>query len=833
MIYRICLIVFLLVNVVAGYTQPVILSIRFNYQPSSFPISGQQGPAAICIDPGSAKVVHIAGAALQQDIKEITGSSPVLNNKLSSANGYAVIAGTIGQSPWIDKLAAGKKINIQSITGKWESFSISVVANPVGGIKQALVIAGSDARGTAFGIFELSKMMGVSPWAWWADVHPAPRKEIYVTPGVLQQGSPSVKYRGIFLNDEDWGLQPWAAKKMDPAVKDIGPNTYTKIFELLLRLKANYIWPAMHPCTKAFYYYRDNPKIANDYAIVVGSSHCEPMLRNNVFEWAENYEHEYGIKPGEWRYDKNKTQIYDYWSDRIAASKKYESVYTVGMRGIHDGSMPGPPSVPEKVKLLQQIIDDQRKLLHDSITKPLSDIPQIFCPYKEVLTVYRNGLQLPDDVTIVWSDDNHGYMRQLSNAQEQQRSGHSGVYYHLSYWGSPHDFLWLSSVSPALISYEMTRAYQRGADRLWVFNVGDIKPAEMELEFAMDMAWNVNQWQPAMATQYIEQWALRTFGPAYAQQITAIKKQYYELAQSAKPEHMGSVTFHEVEALSRLQQYKTISNQAQELYQQMPAYLKDACFELILYPVQCAMLMNEKIMYARQSLLSAKTDGKAAMRFAQRSASAFETIQSLTKKYNDSIAGGKWSGMMSWHPRDLPVFNMPKTADKKYIDSLAVVGATQPLARETSIPVVIPAAAYANKKDAGNFSITTIEGLGIHGNGLTVLPFSTTSNDSSVSNKPFVEYKVNMEQGEHAITVKCLPTQSISGNGLLRYAISVNNSQPQLVNIHTEAESRQWKENVLRGFAQGKTTCVAGKNDNMVRIYFIDAGLVINQLEVD
>ena len=835
MIYRIYLIVFLLINAVSGYTQTTTaLSVQFNFNPSSFPISGRNGASAICIDPGSAKVVHIAGTALQQDVKAITGMAPIVNHLLMTPTGYAVIIGTIGQSQWIDKLVADKKIVTRSIAGKWESFSISVVANPFVGIKQALVIVGSDARGTAFGIFELSKMMGVSPWTWWADVHPAPHREIYVTPGVLQQGSPSVKYRGIFLNDEDWGLQPWAATKMDPAVKDIGPNTYTKIFELLLRLKANYIWPAMHPCTKAFYYYADNPKIANDYAIVVGSSHCEPMLRNNVFEWAENYEHEYGTKPGEWRYDKNKTQIYDYWSDRIKESKKYESVYTVGMRGIHDGSMPGPPSVPEKVKLLQQIIDDQRKLLHDSITKPLSDIPQIFCPYKEVLTVYRNGLQLPDDVTIVWSDDNHGYMRQLSNAQEQQRSGHSGVYYHLSYWGSPHDFLWLSSISPALVSYEMTRAYQRGADRLWVFNVGDIKPAEMELEFAMDMAWNVDQWQPAKATQYIEQWASRTFGATYAAAIASIKKQYYELAQSAKPEHMGSVTFYETDVNNRLQQYKKISMEAQELYRQMPDYLQDAYFELILYPVLGAKLMNEKILYARQSVRSAKTNTKTAMQFAQRSAAAFETIQLLTKKYNDSIAGGKWSGIMSWHPRDLPVFNMPKTAmDKKYIDSLNAIVIERTMMKEAFVPVIIPAATYANKKDAGTFSITTIEGLGIHGNGLTVLPFSSAASDSSINNKPYVEYKVNMQQGEHNITVKCLPTQSISGNGLLRYAISVNNSQPQLVNIHTEAESRQWKENVLRGFAQGKTTCTAGKTDNIIRIYFIDAGLVINQVEID
>ena len=291
------------------------------------------------------------------------------------------------------------------------------------------------SQGAAFGVFELSKRIGVSPWYWWADVQPEKRDNLFVRGGTIIDGPPSVKYRGIFLNDEDWGLKPWAAANMDTDIKDIGPKTYAKIFELLLRLKANFIWPAMHPCTKAFYYYKDNPKVADQYAIVVGSSHCEPMLRNNVDEWTDNFQTEYGKKPGPWRYDTNEKEIHRYWDDRAVESAKYESVYTIGMRGIHDGSMPGPKDEGEKIKLLDKVIADQRRILAARLKKPVEEIPQIFCPYKEVLRLYQKGLDLPDDVTNVWADDNHGYIRQLSTPGEQHRSGKSGVYYHLSYWG--------------------------------------------------------------------------------------------------------------------------------------------------------------------------------------------------------------------------------------------------------------------------------------------------------------------------------------------------------------------------------------------------------------
>lgn len=814
-------------------------AIGFSYYAQAFPLVGKGQAAPICVEPGTAKVVSIAATALQHDINEICSINPRLFNQLPATGDYAVLVGTLGNGGWIDGLYKKGQLRCASIAGKWESFIIGVVNQPLPGLKQALVIAGSDARGTAFGVFELSRIMGVSPWTWWADVHPAPHTELYVAPASYIQGPPSVKYRGIFLNDEDWGLQPWAAHKMDTDVHDIGPKTYTRIFELLLRLKANYIWPAMHPCTKAFYYYPDNPRLANDYSIVVGSSHCEPMLRNNVFEWAENYVHEYGNAPGEWRYDHNKAQIYNYWKDRVQQSRSYPSVYTVGMRGIHDGSMPGPAAMPDKVKLMQEIISDQRQLLSNGTGKAPETIPQIFCPYKEVLYIYRNGLSLPDDVTIVWADDNYGYIRQLSGGQEQKRSGRSGVYYHLSYWGAPQDYLWLSSISPSLISYEMSKAYYYGADRVWIFNVGDIKPAEMEIEFSMDLAWNVQRWPPSKVSDYIHDWAARTFGPAYADTIAAIKSTYYQLAQTGKPEHLNSIHFTDAEMVDRLDQYGKLALRAADLYYQMPERLKDAYYELILYPVTCAWKMNQKILYAQVSLRVAAAGADNALVFADMARMAYESIQAMTEHYNDSLAGGKWAGIMSWHPRDQAVFKMPRVATQQMIDSAkATLGNRSPLTGVwpllvASSAVIIQASTATAKKE--NASFQTIPGLGAGGNGVTIFPFAAAANgDTALSAKPWLEYKVSLPAGTHTLLVKCLPTEATGSNGLLRYAVSVNGEAPTIVNIHTEAESRPWRENVLRGYATGKSAfTLSTAGPATLRIYFPDPGLVINQLEID
>ena len=385
----------------------------------------------------------------------------------------------------------------------------------------------------------------------------------------------------------------------------------------------------------------------------------------------------------------------------------------------------------------------------------------------------------------------------------------------------------------------MTKAYHYGADRLWVFNVGDIKPAEMEIEFAMDLAWNVDKWPPAKVGTYIHDWATRTFGAEFADTITRIKEQYYLLAQSGKPEHINSVRYTDAQADARLAQYQDITVKAVELYRQIPARLKDAYYELIFYPVASAYSMNQKILNAQKSLQLAAEGDEDASTYAKRANKAYRTIQLLTDRYNDSIAGGKWLGIMSWHPRDQAVFKMPPVATQQMIDSAKAArnahppmsGVGPPTVRVA--PVIIPASAATHQKE--NASFQTIPGLGAGGNGMTVFPFTAaeSTTDTAFSAHPWLEYSTSLAPGAHTLLVKCLPTQSISSKGLLRYAVSINNEPPLIVNIHTESESKAWKENVLRGFAQGKSTHTTTAGMATIRIYFLDPGLVINELEID
>ncbi len=799
------------------------LEVRSSAKPGDFILVDGSRKAKIFIDQHDAKVVGIAARAFAGDVKELSGKLPDISNEQTINADYAVVIGTIGYSALIDQLVKEKIIHVDPVINKWESFTITTVKHAYGAAKQLLVIAGSDRRGTAFGVFHLSRQMGVSPFVWWADVHPAPMKKIFIS-GTYSSNKPSVKYRGIFINDEDWGLQPWAAAKMDTLIKDIGPNTYAHVFELMLRLKANYIWPAMHPCTRAFYYYKENPKLADDYAIVVGGSHCEPMLRNNVFEWAENFEQEYGKKPGDWRYDLNKDEMYRYWDDRVKESVNYESVYTVGMRGIHDGSMPGPKDPDQKLKLLENVITDQRKIFKDDFKKEAAEIPQIFVPYKEVLGLYRRGMQLPDDITIIWPDDNHGYIRQLPNEQERKRTGRHGVYYHLSYWGSPQDYLWLSSISPALISNEMTKAYNYGADRLWVFNVGDIKPAELELQFCLDMAWDVKKYPPAKALDYLQSWVKETFGDQYAAEITAIKKEYYLLANAAKPEHINSVIFNAEERAERLSRYERLADKAVSLSTKIPSRLKDAYEELVMYPVQGAAAINQKILFAQMS--KELSDTAKSVVYAGRSVQAFQTIQKITDTYNSKTAGGKWKGIMDWKPRNQKVFEEPVFTDsgkKSGTDSIQVV----------KLPVItINADEYVAKEVPAAYRLEMIPGLGINGKGISVLPVNDSSlNRLGVDDKVWLEYKVHLIPGKYLVKIKCLPLYDPGAEQKLRCAASLDGDTPALMNFHTETESAAWKLNVLRGYAEAQSEHMATITDNRLRLYIKDIGLVLNTIE--
>jgi hypothetical protein len=776
---------------------------------NAFPLFSNVSIPSFYYDANDAKVVQIAAEAFANDVKLISDKEIKLNTSNKVTGEFAIITGTIGQSKLIDDLIKNKAIDISNIQNKWECFTIQVVKNK-------LLIIGSDRRGTAFGIFHLSRLMGVSPFVYWADVMPTKKQQLFVT-GAYTSNEPSVQYRGIFINDEDWGLQPWAAKNMDTDIKDIGPKTYAKVFELLLRLKANYIWPAMHPCTKAFYYYKENPKVADDYAIVVGGSHCEPMLRNNVCEWAETYEAEYKKKPGEWRYDVNKNEIYNYWNDRIKEAVNYESVFTVGMRGVHDGSMPGPKDPNEKVKLLENVITDQREILQNNFKKSSATIPQIFVPYKEVLSLYRRGMKLPDDVTIIWPDDNHGYIRQLPNEEEQKRSGGHGVYYHLSYWGAPHDYLWLSSTSPALIGYEMKKAYDYGAKKLWVFNVGDIKPAELETQFALDMAYDIHVYDEKNPAEYITNWARDIFGKNVGKKITTIKEKYYQLAQLGKPEHLGMINFNQHDAKHRIKDYQLLAASVLEVEKSIPVDLKNAFFQLVKYPTISAKWMNEKIAYTKIAQFYVNRNRmEDAKKYATQAKMFYDSIVVSTNYYNTILAKGKWNGIMSFHPRDLKVFDAPKSFDSLKITNDSIL-LNLALLQDNLLHSYSAKEIYEKKMFR---NCTLLIGIG----GLIV---KSTSKDAQL-NLP-----LNLQEGNYTIVVKCLPTYAMEKEKQLNYSIAINDEATQNVNVHAETESAAWKENVIRGFSQGTTKHTITTNaTHTIKIELKNKNLVINKIEI-
>ncbi len=617
-----------------------------------FPMVTAGNVAAICTDARDYPVVGIAAGMLADDIERVTGFRPEVRHDLPK--GASIVAGTLGKSHLIDGLVKSRSIDVSGIRGKWESFIVATIEHPKSHTP-LLVIVGSDRRGTAFGLTSLSEAIGVSPWYWWADVTPVRKQTLYIEPGTYQQGEPSVQYRGIFINDERFGgWARWAEQTYDSETGKVGPKTYKRVFELLLRLKANYLWPAMHPGTQAFNDDPENARLADDYAIVMGSSHCEQMLRNNEGEWKAVNERakargESGL--GDFNYITNRKTMQDYWEERVKTNGKYENTYTLGLRGIHDYPMEGANDTKERVALMQQAINDQRDMLRRNINKPIEDIPQVLCTYEEVLDAYHNGLQVPDDVTLLWSDDKHGYCRNLSNPHEQQRKGGAGIYYHLSYHGDPASWIWLSPLSPAFLSIELTKAYTYGARKIWVFNVGDIKPAEKEISFVMDLAWDINRWQPAEAHNYIKYWAEKTFGSSVAQDIADLIARYYRLQADGKDAHVWFVNYTEQQVAERLSEARKLETEVESLAYRIPDYLQDAYFELVSYPVRGAAMLNEYQLLARRSMVCAtRLDSLGSMADANRVKEMFNGLNDWTRRYNEDIRQGKWREFFNWQP---------------------------------------------------------------------------------------------------------------------------------------------------------------------------------------
>ncbi len=642
---------FLLICTAAGFGIGQTHYVTDACSPGCFVVMDGQVASPILVDRADWPGVIRAARDLQADEERVTGKAPKMVENPREAGRETIIVGTIGKSALINQLVANQKIDISAIKGKWEAFSLQVVSHPLPGISQALVIVGSDKRGTIYGVYDLSEQMGVSPWYWWADVPVQHRDRVFVKAGKFTQGPPAVKYRGIFLNDEAPALTGWAKEKFG----GLNSKFYTKVFELLLRMKGNYLWPAMWD--NAFNEDDpENPRLADEYGIVMGTSHHEPMLRSQQ-EWKRH-------GTGPWDYTKNAEVLRKFWADGVERNKNFESIITMAMRG--DGDE--PMSKEANIELLQQIVADQRKILAEKVNPDVTKVPQDWALYKEVQEYYEKGMRVPDDVTLLWADDNWGNIRRLPTAEERKRSGGAGVYYHFDYVGNPRDYKWLNTIPITKVWEQMNLAYNYGATRIWIVNVGDLKPMEFPIEFFLSMAWNPQRWPKESLNEYTRLWAQREFGPQYAAPIADIVSKYTKYNGRRKPELLEPETFsvgNYQEADRIWNEWQSIVDEAEDIYKKIPANQRDAFFQLVLYPTKASAQVAQTYIATGKNRLYATQGRVSANEWADKAGSLFKQNAELSAYYNHVLAGGKWNHMMDQvhfgytHWYDPPVDKMP------------------------------------------------------------------------------------------------------------------------------------------------------------------------------
>ena len=745
-------------------------------------------PVPIACNSSEEQVVHTALELLRRDLQTVLSATAKVET-----NTGTILIGTAGRSELIDQSGVDTSV----LKGKKQAFLLTV--SPEG----KLIVAGSDGHGTAYGILEISRLLGVSPWEWWADVTPEKKKLFKLSSKFRSVQSPSVEYRGIFINDEDWGLMPWSNKTYEPSDVngEIGPRTNERIFELLLRLRANTYWPAMHECTLPFFLTKGNREVAKKYGIFMGASHCEPMACSAAGEWRRRGN-------GAYDYVNNSAAVYKFWEDRVKEVADQEVLYTLGMRGVHDGKMQGAKTVEEQKAVLDRVLADQRGLIKKYVNKDVTQVPQVFIPYKEVLDIYNAGLQVPDDVTLMWCDDNYGYIRHFPTAEERARKGGNGIYYHVSYWGRPHDHLWLSTMSPSLIYQQMKQAYDQGIQKIWILNVGDIKPAEYQIELFMDMAWNLEAVAQEGVTAHLKHWLERELGTSPAKELLPVMQEYYRLAHIRKPEFMGNTREEEKDPAyrivkdlpwseefinERLSSYDRLSETVEKVTSRIPADRQSAYFELVKYPVQAAGQMNRKLLFAQLA-----RHGKADW---EKSDASYDSIAALTQHYN-SLENGKWNRMMDFKPRKLPVFNRVERKE-----------ATTPMIQERS-------AIYQwNGMDASKGNFIGHEGLGYAGRAAGILMGKALTFS-------FSDWKADVVEVE----VRLLPNHPVHGTQL-RFSVSIDGAEPKVISYETKGRSEEWKENVLRNQALRKIVLpVSGKKSHQLEIKALDEGVVLDQV---
>lgn len=612
------------------YLSNVPQYIRYDNQKDAFSIAVNNMAADICISASDHKGVNRAATDLSDDIRKVTGTTAkvITTDKIKKG---AIIIGTIGKSKLIDGLIKNKKLDVTEIKGKWESFVIQTIGNN-------LVVAGSDKRGTIYGIYDISEKIGVSPWYWWADVPARKSNRLYVSPGRYVQPSPKVKYRGIFINDEWPSFGGWAKARFG----GINSDMYAHLFELLLRLKANFLWPAMWDSA----FNEDDPKcpeLANMYGIVMGTSHHEPMMRAHK-EYTRRRN-----KIGPWDYNVNKTNLDSFFSYGIERNKGYDNMITIGMRGDGDVAM-GKGDDEANMKTLTEVITSQRNIISKAYDAEAKDIPQLWAIFTEVQRYYDKGFNIPDDVLLLFCDNNWGYIRRTGPERERNRKGGMGLYYHIDMNGGPWNDRWVNTTTIPKLREQLGLAYKTGIDDLWIINVGDLKPKEIPIDFIMRYAWNPDAITANDTYKYTTAWAAQNFGDDLADDIAYIISRYskYNLWRKAEVQRPGIFSvanYHETEMVDSLWNELKIKSSA--LRRQIPKEYDDAFFQLVYYPTVASAGVAQMFTAATRNNVYAAQQRPLANHYAETARRLFEDDSCLTRYYNDTLSNGKWKNMMS------------------------------------------------------------------------------------------------------------------------------------------------------------------------------------------
>lgn len=788
----------------------IILILACSVARAQFRVSG----ASIVVDEHDITLVKKAAGLFQNDIEMLTGKKPVLTHQITSGN--IILIGSIDSSSFIKKL----KLDVSKIKGKWEAYQMQVVKHPFPGVPQALVIVGSDRRGTAYGVLELSKKLGVSPWYWWADVPVEKKTSLYVKNTTVID-APAVKYRGIFINDEAPALSGWSKEKFG----GFNHLFYEKVFELILRLKGNYLWPAMWG--NAFY--DDDPlnmQTADDYGIVIGTSHHEPLMRAHD-EWRR-----YG--KGKWNYDSNEVQLKDFWRTGLQRTGNTEKIVSIGMRG--DGDEPMTQGTA--IALLERIVTDQRKIIEGVTRKPASETPQLWALYKEVQDYYDKGMRVPDDVTLLLCDDNWGNIRKLPKLDEKPRKGGYGIYYHFDYVGGPRNYKWINTNPIPRVWEQMHLAWEYNARQIWIVNVGDIKPMEFPISFFLDYAWAPERIKQNDLQKYTEHWAAQQFGSTYARKIAEIISQYLKYIGRRKPELLDANTYNNNEFGEIARQYSELLNETQIMNDRFPEKYRDAYFQLVLHPVKAATYLHSMYyMVAMNKKLAANNDPHANS-YADRAKELYVYDSLLSLKYNKEISGGKWSHMMDqthigytyW--QQPPNNVMPKVvyvtdSTNKLID---------PPTEKPSGYVSIEADHFNKAINTNGITWTILPDHGKTGSAVTPFPVTAPAQIPN-GNAPHLEYEFDAtDTGSCKIDLYFSPTLNFHNTPEgLQYAISIDNEKPQLISINKEERNVKIWESWVANNIIIKTSShhITKTGKHVLKYWMVNPAVVLQKLVID